>query len=83
MLSSLDLTEEETESYSEQFTSILKFFEILKTAEFFEELVEEAIQLPEEGRSDECKQSSVELDHFSPYLEEGFFKVPKVIDPRN
>ena len=82
-LSSLELTDDETESYAEQFASILNYFEVLKTALVSEELAEEALQLPEEGRSDERMESSVVPEHFSPYLENGFFKVPRVIDPGN
>ena len=33
------------------------------------------------GREDKVVKSAVSPEQFSPYLEKGFFKVPKVIDP--
>ena len=33
------------------------------------------------GREDKVVKSPVSPEQFSPYLEKGFFKVPKVIDP--
>ena len=82
-LSSLELTEEETRAYAKEFNSILEYFEVLKSAEVLDEIEEESIHLPVEGRSDELCPSSVEPEHFSPYLENGFFKVPRVIDLGN
>ena len=82
-LSSLELTEEETEAYAKEFNSILEYFEVLKSAEVLDEIEEESLHLPGEGRSDEQRPSSVKPEDFSPYLENGFFKVPRVIDPGN
>ena len=48
-----------------------------------DEIEETSLHFPGEGRSDELRPSSVEPEHFSPYLENGFFKVPRVIDPGN
>ena len=33
------------------------------------------------GREDKAVKSPISPEQFSPYLEKGFFKVPKVIDP--
>ena len=79
-LSCLELCEEETEQYAKEFNIILEHFEVLKTAELVEEVKEQSIHLPGEGREDERKTSPVSPQDFSPYLENGFFKVPRVID---
>ena len=79
-LSCFELSEEETEQYSKEFNTILEHFEVLKTAELTEEVEEQSIHLPGEGREDERKTSPVSPQDFSPYLENGFFKVPRVID---
>ena len=79
-LSCLELSEEENEQYAKEFNIILEHFEVLKTAELGEEVEEQSIHLPGEGREDERKTSSVSPQDFSPYLENGFFKVPRVID---
>ena len=80
-LSCLELTDEETEQYAREFNTILDHFEVLKTVEVGDDLEESSIHLPREGRVDERKTSPVSPEDFSPYLENGFFKVPKVIDP--
>ena len=79
-LSCLELNEEETEQYAKEFNTILEHFEVLMTTELGEELEEQSIHLPGEGREDERKTSPVSPQDFSPYLENGFFKVPRVID---
>ena len=79
-LSCLELSEEETEKYTKEFNTILEHFEVLKTAELGEEVEDQSIYLPGEGREDERKTSPVSPQDFSPYLENGFFKVPRVID---
>ena len=79
-LSCLELSEDETEQYTKEFNIILEHFEVLKTAELGEEVKEQSIHLPGEGREDERKTSPVSPQDFSPYLENGFFKVPRVID---
>ena len=82
-LSCLELTEEETEQYAREFNTILDHFEVLKTSEVGDDLEEASIYLPHEGRVDERKNSPVSPENFSPYLENGFFKVPRVIDSGN
>ena len=79
-LSCLELNEEETEQYAKEFNTILEHFEGLTTAELREEVQEQSTHLPGEGREDERITSPVSPQDFSPYLENGFFKVPRVID---
>ena len=79
-LSCLELSEEETEKYTKEFNTILEHFEVLKTSELGEAVEDQSIYLPGEGREDERKTSPVSPQDFSPYLENGFFKVPRVID---
>ena len=55
MLSCLELSEEETEQYAKEFNTILEHFEVLKTTELGEEVEEQSIHLPGEGREDERK----------------------------
>ena len=57
--------------------------EAMLTAEVGDDLEETSIHLPHEGRVDERKNSPVSPENFSPYLENGFFKVPRVIDSGN
>ena len=79
-LSCLELTDEETEQYTLEFNTILQHFEVLNTADVEDDLDEASIQIPHEGRLDETKNSHVSPENFSPYLENRFFKVPRVID---
>ena len=82
-LSSLELTEKETEVFAEQFSVILDYFELLKTAEIpeVEADVDESHLCG--SREDKMMKSPVSPEQFSPYLENGFFKVPRVIDQGN
>ena len=80
-LSSLDLTEKETEVFAEQFSTILEYFEILKEVEISDVNCDADENHLSNGREDKVVKSPVSPEQFSPYLEKGFFKVPKVIDP--
>ena len=80
-LSSLDLTEKETEVFAEQFSTILEYFEILKEVEISDVNCDADENHLSNGREDKVVKSPVSPKQFSPYLEKGFFKVPKVIDP--
>ena len=79
-LSSLGLTEQETEIFAEQFSVILEYFELLKTAEIPKVAVETDESYLSGSREDKIVKSPVSPEQFSPYLEDGFFKVPRVID---
>jgi len=82
-LSSLELTDKETEIFAEQFSGILDYFELLKTAD----IPVSATQADESHlrgvREDKMEESPVAPEQFSAYLENGFFKVPRVIDQGN
>ena len=80
-LSSLELTEKETEVFAEQFSTILEYFELLKEVEISDVHCDADENHLSKGREDKVVKSPVSPGQFSPYLEKGFFKVPKVIDP--
>ena len=82
-LSSLELTEKETKVFTEQFSVILEYFELLKTAEIPDVDTNVDESHLEGCRKDKMVKSPVSPEQFSPYLEDGFFKVPRVIDPGN
>ena len=82
-LSSLELTEKETEVFAEQFSTILEYFEILKELEISDVSRDADENHLRNGREDKVIKSNVSPEQFSAYLEKGFFKVPKVIDPDN
>ena len=79
-LSSLELTDKETKVFAEHFSGILDYFELLKTAD----IPETATDVNESHlcgtREDKMEKSSVSPEQFSSYLENGFFKVPRVIE---
>ena len=80
-LSSLELTEKETEIFAEQFSTILEYFELLKEVEISDVNSDADENHLSNGREDKVVKSTVSPEKFSPYLDKGFFKVPKVIDP--
>ena len=79
-LSSLELTEKETEVFTEQFSGIMEYFELLKTAEIPDVVTNVDESHIGASRKDKMVKSPVSPEQFSPYLEDGFFKVPRVID---
>ncbi|MDC0154696.1 Asp-tRNA(Asn)/Glu-tRNA(Gln) amidotransferase subunit GatC [bacterium] len=82
-LSSLELTEKETEVFAEQFSGIMEYFELLKSANISDVVTNLDESHLGGGRKDKMVKSLVSPDQFSPYLEDGFFKVPRVIDQEN
>ena len=82
-LSSLELTEIETEVFAEQFSVILEYFELLKTAEIPDVVTNVDESHLGGGRKDKMEKSPVSPEQFSRYLEDGFFKVPRVIEQGN
>ena len=79
-LSSLELTDNEAEVFAEQFSTILDYFELLKTVDI-PETVTDVDESDLSGiRDDKIEESPVSPEQFSAYLENGFFKVPRVID---
>ena len=79
-LSSLELTDKETKAFAEQFSGILDYFELLKTADIPETITESDESHLRGTREDNMEKSPVSPEQFSAYLENGFFKVPRVID---
>ena len=82
-LSSLELTEKETEKFAEQFSTILEYFQLLKEVEISDVNCDADENHLSNGREDKVVKSPVSTEQFSPYLEKGFFKVPKIIDSEN
>ena len=80
-LSSLELTEKETEVFAEQFSTILEYFELLKEVEISDVNCDADPNHLNNVREDKAVKSPVSPENFSPYVEKGFFKVPKIIDP--
>ena len=82
-LSSLELTEKEIEVFAEQFSTILEYFELLKEVKISDVNYDADENHLGNGREDKVVKSPVSPEQLSPYLEKGFFKVPKVIDSEN
>ena len=82
-LSSLELTDKETEVFAEQFSGIIDYFELLKTADIPVTPTEANESHLRGPREDKMEESPVAPEQFSSYLENGFFKVPRVIDQGN
>ena len=82
-LSSLELTAKETEVFAEQFSGIMEYFELLKTAEIPDVVTNVDESHLGDSREDKMVKSPVFPEQFSTYLEDGFFKVPRVIDQEN
>ena len=82
-LSSLELTEKETEVFAEQFSTIQEYFEILKEVEISDVNCDADENHLSNGREDKVVKSPFSPEQLSPYLQKGFFKVPKVIDSEN
>ena len=79
-LAALELTSEEEQEFAQQFGTILEYFERLNAVELPEN--SEALNpiLAPRVREDRAVDSPVTPEQFSPYLENCFFKVPRVID---
>ncbi|MBF0278664.1 MAG: Asp-tRNA(Asn)/Glu-tRNA(Gln) amidotransferase subunit GatC [SAR324 cluster bacterium] len=82
-LSSLEITEEETEIFAHQFSTILDYFEVLDSIDVPSESVDRDESSMVIFREDKTEVSSVSPEQFSPYTENRCFKVPKVVDDSN
>ena len=82
-LSSLELTTKETEVFAEQFSGIMDYFELLKTVDIPETETDVNESHLRGTREDKMEKSPVSAEQFSTYLEDGFFKVPRVINQGN
>ena len=79
-LSALELTEVELKNFVNQFSVILDYFELLEKAEISDFYIDKSESNIQSGREDKVIKSSVSPGSFSNYLEDGFFKIPRVID---
>ena len=78
-LASLELNAEEKDQFVKQFEDILGYFKKIEAAPTTE-LQEHPVDSGTHLREDTAEDSPVSPEQFSPYLEDGFFKVPKVIE---
>ena len=79
-LARLQLTDEEKETFSEQFSHIMTYVERIQQAPTPEADATQLFGHNPHLRPDEMVESPVHPDQFSPHLERGHFKVPKVIE---
>lgn len=82
-LSALELSREEVKEFTQQFSQIMEYFDILNELELPQELSdrdESAMKLSREDVHQPFSLNSAEK--LSPYLEKEGFRVPKVIDPK-
>lgn len=77
-LSSLELTQEEKETFARQFESILAYFDQIQSLSLPVDAKPE--KKADHLREDVARPSGITPQDFSPYLEDGHFKVPKVIE---
>jgi len=78
-LASLELSAEERQRFVRQFEDILTYFKKIDDAPAGE-LQDHAVDAADHLRDDVARPSGVSAEQFSPYLEGGYFKVPKVIE---
>jgi len=79
-LASLELTEEEKSTLAHQFEEILEYFKVIDSAPMPAEGDHSEVAAGPIFREDVSVDSPVSPKTFSPHLENGHFKVPKVIE---
>ncbi len=79
-LARLKLKKEEEEYFKDKFSSILDYVGTISKVDITTSMKEKDESNQKIYRSDIRKDSSVSPDHFSKTIENGFFKVPKVIE---
>ena len=79
-LSALELTDKELIKFGDQFSAILEYFDLLIEIEMLESDTELFEKNKDHDREDKVFKSPVNPENFSPYLEDRFFKIPKVIE---
>ena len=79
-LSQLELTDEEINTFAQQFSTILDYFKVLESVEVSPQSADRDESMLVKFQDDLSKPSPVTAEQFSPYTENGCFKVPKVID---
>lgn len=78
-LASLELTDAEKQRFVKQFEDILTYFKKIDEAPAGE-LHDHAVDAADHLRDDVVRPSGLRPDEFSPHMESGHFKVPKVIE---
>ena len=78
-LAALELTAEEKEQLVRQFEEILGYFKMID-AVVLPKAQDHTVDAEDHMRDDVAVKSPVSPGSFSPYLERGQFKVPKVIE---
>ena len=79
-LASLALTDAEKRMLARQFEDILNYFKVIDSAPLPEGIIADSGNDGPCFREDVAVDSGVSPKDFSPYLEDGHFKVPKVIE---
>ncbi len=79
-LARLKLTEDEEKYYEKRFKEILDYVGLLSEVKIDSEMKEKDETLQVIYREDKRGDSSVSPNQFSEYVENKFFKVPKVIE---
>ena len=79
-LARLQLTAEEKALFAEQFQTILDYFSRIEAVPLPEQRTQEQSLEREHMREDRPVPSGISPAEFSAYLENGHFKVPKVIE---
>ena len=78
-LASLDLSQQEKQEMVKQFEGILGYFKMIDEVAL-PDLGEYSTEMAEALREDQVVESGVSPESFSDHLEDGHFKVPKVIE---
>ena len=79
-LANLELTQQEKETFTRQFSDILDYFKILEKAPL-DQAPAELVGATGSGLSEDVAvHSPVKPEDFSPYLENRHYKVPRVIE---
>ncbi len=79
-LASIKLSEEEKVTFSHQLDDIVNYFNMLDAVKLTESRSEDPNQKNPHFREDRANPSGTNPKDFSPYLEDGHFKVPRVIE---
>ena len=79
-LANLELTTEERTAFTAQFHAILEHFQAIQQVELPADLPEPTPPGMDTLREDVVETSGIGPERFSPHLEAGHFKVPRVIE---
>lgn len=79
-LARLKLSEEDESYYESRFKEIIEYVGLLSEVVIDSEMKEKDESLQIITREDQRRDSSITPEHFSKYIENKFFKVPKVIE---